>query len=67
MNWKNNDTLSIVDDENIESIEPIITPRELIETFPLDNKTATFIKESRKKVRDIVDFKEKQTKPLVIV
>lgn len=67
MNWKDNDTLSIVDDENIESIEPIITPRDLIETFPLDDETATFIKESRKKVRDIVDFKEKQTKPLVIV
>jgi len=39
----------------------------LIEALPLNDETATFIKESRKKVRDIVDFKEKQTKPLVIV
>jgi len=54
MNQPSKDTLSIVDDIRIEDIQPIITPKHLIDQFPLDAQTAKFIETSRQIVSDIV-------------
>lgn len=53
-----NDTLSIVDDKRIENIEEITSPQELIERYPLDEKTANFIELSRASVSNIINLKD---------
>ncbi|NUJ97973.1 3-deoxy-7-phosphoheptulonate synthase [Candidatus Gracilibacteria bacterium] len=67
MTQPKNDTLSIVDDKRIDNVEEIITPKELIKLFPLDNVTAKFVEDSRIKISDIINLKDIKTKPLVIV
>ncbi|MDD2907914.1 MAG: 3-deoxy-7-phosphoheptulonate synthase [Candidatus Gracilibacteria bacterium] len=54
MNQPIKDTLSIVDDKRIEGIEEIITPKKLVEKYPLDQKTADFIELSRNATSNII-------------
>ncbi|MDD3144909.1 MAG: 3-deoxy-7-phosphoheptulonate synthase [Candidatus Gracilibacteria bacterium] len=58
MNQPRKDTLSVVDDKRIEEIEEIITPKELVEKFPLDEKTAEFIELSRAATSNIVHLND---------
>lgn len=58
MNQPKKDTLSVVDDKRIEWIEEIITPRELVERFPLDEKTADFIELSRNATSNIIHLND---------
>lgn len=58
MNQPIKDTLSIVDDKRIEWIEEIITPKKLVEKYPLDKKTADFIELSRTATSNIIHLKD---------
>jgi len=53
-----NDTLSSVDDKRIESIEEIISPKELVEKYPLDEATEQFIELSRISVSNIINLQD---------
>lgn len=56
MNQPRNDTLSIVDDTRVDEISEIITPKELISKYPLNEKIVNFISSSRKTVSDIINL-----------
>lgn len=58
MNQPVKDTLSIVDDMRIEEISEIVTPKELVKKYPLDEKTAEFISVSRIAVSNIINLKD---------
>jgi len=58
MNQPRKDTLSVDDDKRIEEIEEIITPKELVEKFPLDEKTAEFIELSRIATSNIIQLND---------
>lgn len=56
MNQPINDTLSIVDDTRVDEISEIITPKELIWKYPLDEEIVQFIDLSRKSVSNIINL-----------
>lgn len=58
MNQPIRDTLSVVDDKRIDEITEIITPKELVERFPLDEKTANFIELSRNATSNIIQLND---------
>lgn len=58
MNQPKKDTLSVVDDTRISEITEIITPKELVESLPLDEKTAEFIKLSRNATSNIIHLND---------
>ncbi len=50
--------MSLVQDLNINSIDPLITPEELQKEMPLSDAAANTITEARQVVRDIIDRKD---------
>lgn len=52
------DTLSLTDNTRVEQIDTIISPFDLIDTYPLDQKTAEFIELSRNTISNIINFKD---------
>jgi 3-deoxy-7-phosphoheptulonate synthase len=58
MNQPINDTLSVVDDTRISEITEIITPKELVDSLPLDEKTAEFIELSRTATSNIIHLND---------
>ena len=52
------DTLSVVDDTRIDNIEKISSPKDLVEKYPLDEETTSFIEVSRNAVSNIVNLKD---------
>lgn len=48
----------MTDDNRIDSVDEIISPKELIERFPLDEKTSEFIKTSRMAISNIVNMND---------
>ncbi len=58
MNQPRNDTLSVVDDKRIDEITEIMTPKELVESLPLDEKTADFIELSRNATSNIIHLND---------
>jgi len=53
-----NDILSVVDDKRIDEITEIISPKKLVESLPLDQKTAEFIELSRSATSNIINLKD---------
>jgi len=49
------DITSIADDKRIESVDEIISPRQLIDKYPLDIATASFIELNRKIISNIIN------------
>lgn len=58
MNQPINDTLSSVDDRRIENIEKIISPKELVTQYPLDEATEQFVELSRTAVSNIINLQD---------
>ena len=58
MNQPINDTLSSVDDRRIENIEKIISPKELVTQYPLDEATEEFVELSRTAVSNIINLQD---------
>lgn len=56
MNQPRHDTLSIVDDTRIDEISEIITPRELVNKYPLNERIEEFISLSRRSVSNIINL-----------
>ena len=58
MNQPVNDTLSIIDDMRINEISEIITPKELISKYSLNEETANFINLSRISISNIISLND---------
>ncbi|MDD2566209.1 MAG: 3-deoxy-7-phosphoheptulonate synthase [Candidatus Gracilibacteria bacterium] len=52
------DITSLTDDKRIESVDEIISPRELIDIYPVDEKTSGFIELSRKSISNIINLND---------
>lgn len=52
------DTLSLTDNTRIDEIEAIVSPIELIDTYPLDSDTAAFIELSRNTISNIINLQD---------
>ena len=52
------DTASHQDNTRVQDIERIITPANLIEKYPLDHSTASFIEQSRSIISNIIHLKD---------
>lgn len=48
----------LTDDKRIDSVDEIISPKKLIEKYPIDSKTAEFIELSRKSISNIINMND---------